>query len=76
MIGLPTLSLVIPTRDRAEVLTNLLKDIVKQISLPIEVVIVGDSPLSSAENVAGLFSPQFKSISCSLFYLKGPRALY
>ena len=43
MTYLPTISIVIPTRDRSHDLTNLLESILNQVYLPNAVIVVDDS---------------------------------
>lgn len=71
MVDLPTISIVIPTRDRPEELANLLKSILNQVSPPIEVVVVDDSISSSGRSTVHSFNLQFKTNGCSLIFLEG-----
>ena len=57
---LPKISVVVPTRNRPKELAKLLQTILNQDYLPLEVIIVDDSPKNSAKNVAGLYSLNFK----------------
>ena len=71
-VGLPSISVVIPTRDRVEDLTSLLQTLLQQTYSPKEVIIVDDSdPSNSAKGIAHFFNPQFSSINCKLKYVKG-----
>jgi glycosyltransferase involved in cell wall biosynthesis len=74
MNDLPTVSIVIPTRDRPKDLTDLIVTILKQKYLPNEVVIVDDSLSASAKHIAKRYSKQFNSVNCKLKYVKGSGA--
>ena len=63
---LPSISVVIPTRDRLEDLSSLLRTLLHQVYPPKEVIIVDDSPSRSAREMGLFFYPQFISIGCSL----------
>jgi glycosyltransferase involved in cell wall biosynthesis len=71
---LPKISVVVPTRNRPKELAELLQTILNQDYLPLEVIIVDDSPKYSAKNVAGLYSLNFKSVGCNLKYVSGSGA--
>jgi len=64
-------SVIVPTRDRPKDLDDLLPTILNQTHPPIEVILVDDSPVCSAKQVADSFSSKFKSIGCKLKYVKG-----
>jgi glycosyltransferase involved in cell wall biosynthesis len=64
--NLPSITVIIPTRDRLEDLKSLLKTLIHQVYSPNEIIIVDDSPSGSAKEIAVLFSPQFASLNCNL----------
>lgn len=65
------ISVIIPTRDRPKDLADLLLSISNQSHSPLEVIIVDDSPLTSAITTVNLFSSTFASLNCKLKYVKG-----
>lgn len=65
------ISVVIPTRDRATHLAELLSTLLDQSYPPYEVVIVDDSVSGSAKEIGSLFAQRFKSIGCKLQYTRG-----
>src|SRR3990170_3504736 len=67
--NLPSISVVVPTRDRLEDMTSLLYTLLDQVYPPNEVIIVDDSPSKSAEETARFFSLEFASIYCKLKYI-------
>jgi glucosyl-dolichyl phosphate glucuronosyltransferase len=69
-LRLPTLSVVIPTRNRANELKELLQTIVNQTYLPIEVVIVDGSLSSTAESIFEFFLEKYALNNCKLKYIK------
>ena len=71
MEDLPKISIIVPTRDRPKDLADLLSTILNQSYPPLEVIIVDDSPVASAQQVVNAFSLRFKSINCMLKYVKG-----
>lgn len=71
MDNLLRVSVIVPTRDRPKDLAELLMTILSQSQLPLEVIIVDDSPVCSAKQVVNSFSSKVKSVSCKLQYAKG-----
>jgi GT2 family glycosyltransferase len=71
MRKLPTVSVVIPTRDRSTDLSDLLSSILNQDYLPVETIVVDDSLLNTTEQVVASFVSKFESVNCRLKYLKG-----
>lgn len=65
------ISVIVCTRDRPKDLEELLSTILKQSYPPNEVIIVDDSRVSSAKQVAQSFRSKFQLISCQLKYVKG-----
>lgn len=65
------LSIVIPTRDRPEDLSELLNSIATQDKAPLEIIIVDDSSSGSSRSIVTSFSKIFNSINCVLKYVKG-----
>jgi len=61
---------IIPTRDRVGDLDELLHTILAQTHLPFEVIVVDDSPMGSAKEVAGSLSQMFAAVGSKLRYLK------
>lgn len=68
---MPRVSVVIPTRNRPKDLADLLLTIFNQSYPPFEVIIVDDSPISSAKQVVNSVSSKFNSISYKLRHVKG-----
>ena len=68
---LPSVSVVIPTRDRIKDLKSLLQSLLKQVSPPSEIIIIDDSVSSDVSEEIIHLNPQFASINCKLQYLKG-----
>lgn len=68
---LPRISVIICTRDRPIDLAELLPTILNQTYLPIEVIIVDDSPIGSTKKVINSFSSKFEFTSCQLKYFRG-----
>lgn len=64
-------SVVVPTRDRSKDLADLLLTIINQNYLPLEVIIVDDSPADSVKQVVDSLDFKFRSLSCKLRYVKG-----
>lgn len=71
MDNLLRVSVIVPTRDRPKDLADLLLTIFNQNYLPLEVIIIDDSPVGSAKQVVNSFSSKFNSIGCELRYIKG-----
>jgi len=69
--NLPLISVIVCTRDRPRDLSTLLQTILQQNYLPLDVIIVDDSPRHSAKIVANLCSSKFESVGCSLRYVLG-----
>ena len=67
---LPKISVIVCTRDRPNDLEELLSTILKQSYPPSEVIILDDSPASSAKQIAQSFSSKFQLIRCQLKYAK------
>src|SRR5450756_852709 len=65
------ISVVVCTRDRPKDLAELLSTILKQSYSQYNVIIVDDSPVSSAKQVAHSFSSKFQLIRCQLNYAQG-----
>jgi len=61
---------VIPTRDRVRDLDELLHTILAQTHLPFEVIVVDDSPIGSAKEVAKSLSRTFAAVGSKLRYMK------
>jgi GT2 family glycosyltransferase len=64
-------SVVIPTRDRQRDLRDLLWTLLDQSQMPLEIIIVDDSPKLSARGVADSFIPKFDEVGCKLKYFNG-----
>lgn len=62
-------SIIIPTRDRAKDLAELLSSILEQNCAPFEVIIVDDSVTQSANQVFKSSFAIFRSIGCELKYI-------
>jgi GT2 family glycosyltransferase len=71
MNNLPRVSIIVPTRDRFKDLSDLLLTVLIQTYFPVEVIIVDDSPTSSAKLVVNSFCSKFDSIGCRLKYVEG-----
>ncbi len=65
------ISVVIPTRDRLHDLCDLLETLLYQSQMPLEIIIVDDSPKYSPREVADSFVPKFQSLGCKLRYIIG-----
>lgn len=66
-----SISIVIPTKDRRNDLSELLATILNQSHIPCEVLIVDDSHSRSARGVCAVFRPRFRLISAELKYIEG-----
>lgn len=64
-------SVVVPTRDRSNDLTELLTTVLNQSKLPLEAIIIDDSPILSARQITYSFSSKFESVNCKLKYVNG-----
>ena len=62
MRKLPTVSVVIPTRDRSTDLSDLLSSILNQDYLPVETIVVDDSLLNTTEQVVASFVSKFETL--------------
>jgi len=71
MSNLPSISVIVCTRDRPKDLAVLLQSVLQQDYFPLEVIVVDDSPRHSAEIVVSLYSSKFESAGCSLKYVLG-----
>jgi glycosyltransferase involved in cell wall biosynthesis len=71
MSDLPSISVIVCTRDRPKDLAALLQTVLHQDYLPLEVIVVDDSPHHSSEIVVNLYSSKFESAGCSLKYVPG-----
>lgn len=70
MFILPTVSVIVATRDRPKDLADLLHTILDQSCLPLEVIIVDDSLVASARKVVDSLSSSFESHNSQLKYIK------
>lgn len=66
-------SVIIPTYERLDDLTNLFESLLKQTIQPFEVIIVDDTPSQHIENLCKKFSSKFESIGINLWYIKNQR---
>lgn len=71
MTNSPEISVVVCTRDRPEDLADLLLTIFDQSHLPLEVIIIDDSPIYSAKQIVDSLRSKFRSVGCELRYGKG-----
>ncbi len=62
--------MVIPTRDRVRDLNELLRTILAQTHLPLEVIVVDDSPTGSAKEVTKSLNRTFAAVGSKLEYVK------
>ena len=65
------ISIVIPTRDRIQDLAELLETLLRQSLMPLEVIIVDDSPGFTAESLAISYTYKFQALGCAFNYLSG-----
>jgi GT2 family glycosyltransferase len=68
---LPRISVVIPTRNRPDDLSELLQTILNQSYPPFEVIIIDDSLLGAAKHIFDSCSPKFRLVNCRLKYVRG-----
>ncbi len=71
MQPLASVSVVVPTRDRPEVLNQLLQSLAAQSFAPLETIIVDDSPAETARSVVTAFEPNFRGLGSQLRYVRG-----
>jgi glycosyltransferase involved in cell wall biosynthesis len=68
-----SISIVVPTYDRAESIKRLFKSILDQDISPLEVIIVDDTPSSDVEELCKNWHPLFAEKGVELIYLRNPR---
>jgi GT2 family glycosyltransferase len=73
--SLPSVSIIIPTRNRPRDLKALLESILQQTQLPLEVIIVDNSDNDLTKNLVKQYETEFTKIGSKLKYIKGPKDL-
>jgi len=71
MSDLPSISVIVCTRNRPKDLAMLLQTVLHQDYLPLEVIVVDDDPQHSAGIIVNLYNSKFESTGCSLRYVSG-----
>lgn len=71
MTHFPRISVIIPTRDRTNDLTDLIKTILDQTRMPLQTIIVDGSKEGSARQVTFSFRAKLESCGCQLVYVPG-----
>jgi GT2 family glycosyltransferase len=71
--SLPSVSIIIPTRNRPRNSEDLLQSILQQTQPPLEVIIVDDSDNDLTKNLVKQYEGEFTKIGSKFKYIKGPK---
>lgn len=68
------ISIIVPTKDREEMLRFTLQSILKQTRLPREVIIVDDSRTNKTKYLSETLKPKFAERGLALSYIRNTRS--
>ena len=72
MLGMSNISLIIPTFERAQSLTELFESVAVQTVKPIEIIVVDDTPTTEIEGLCEEWRHHFSKLEIKLRYFRNP----